>query len=190
MNLYLIRHAESLGNVDRSVYFQMPDWKIPITEKGKEQAKSAANKLKKMFGFYNYVPIITSPYVRAKQTTDIIKSVFEYSTIFESPLVRERDWGLLREEVEATSTREERNHLFDFYRRPERGESFADVYQRATVFINCELPKYKSNGNLVIVSHGEFIKVMKMVLNGDTVEEFENSPKIKNCEIITKHIDL
>lgn len=36
--IILIRHAESIGNVDSSVYAYMPDNKLPITECGKQQA--------------------------------------------------------------------------------------------------------------------------------------------------------
>ena len=36
--IILIRHAESIGNVDSSVYTDTPDNKLPITQLGKEQA--------------------------------------------------------------------------------------------------------------------------------------------------------
>ena len=36
--IILVRHGESIGNVDRSVYAKIPDYKLPLTEKGKDQA--------------------------------------------------------------------------------------------------------------------------------------------------------
>lgn len=36
--IVLIRHAESIGNVDSSVYAHIPDNKLHITERGKQQA--------------------------------------------------------------------------------------------------------------------------------------------------------
>lgn len=36
--IVLIRHAESIGNVDSSVYARIPDNKLHITERGKQQA--------------------------------------------------------------------------------------------------------------------------------------------------------
>ena len=36
--IILIRHAESIGNIDSSVYAHIPDNKLDITEGGKQQA--------------------------------------------------------------------------------------------------------------------------------------------------------
>ena len=36
--IILIRHAESIGNVDSSVYAHVPDNKLDITERGRQQA--------------------------------------------------------------------------------------------------------------------------------------------------------
>jgi hypothetical protein len=43
--IILIRHGESLGNVDYSSYASIPDWKIPLTRRGERQAAHAAEKL-------------------------------------------------------------------------------------------------------------------------------------------------
>lgn len=185
MNLYLIRHGESLGNVSKQAYYDMPEWKIPLTEKGKEQAKEVGLILSDVVDPI----IITSPYTRAKDTAEIIgKYSSTFSSYQESPLIYEREWGNLREEVEKFKTREERNHLFDFYRRPINGESFADCYQRAFIFLE-HLKKIKHD-NVIIVSHGEFLKVLLMIIDAYTVTEFESLPNIKNCEIIYRQIHV
>lgn len=33
-NIILVRHGESLGNVDEQAYVTTADWRIPLTEKG------------------------------------------------------------------------------------------------------------------------------------------------------------
>jgi broad specificity phosphatase PhoE len=182
MNLYIIRHAQSIGNVCNSHYYTMPEWKIPLTDEGREQAKSVGRQLRNLDAPH----IIFSPYLRAKETAEIIGKQSKWYLYYqESPLIREREWGVLRDEVEAFETREERNHLFDFYRRPQGGESFADVYQRAFIFLEYLKRAYKKekNSNMIIVSHGEFIKVLLMIIDGNTVEEFDSLPNIKNCEV-------
>lgn len=185
MNLYCVRHAESLGNKHPETYYQMPEWKIPITEEGKQQAENAGKNLSDIDIFH----MISSPYVRARETATIIKKQIKtiYSSYEESPLIIERAWGNLRDEVEQFKTREERNHLFDFYRRPTGGESFADVYQRAFIFLEYLKNNFK-DGNIIIVSHGEFLKVLLMIIDGNTVEEFDGLPNPKNCQIITRTI--
>ena len=194
MNLYCVRHAESLGNKHPETYYQMPEWKIPITEEGKQQAENAGKNLSDIDIFH----MISSPYVRARETATIIQNQIKtiYSSYEESPLIIERAWGNLRDEVEQFKTREERNHLFDFYRRPTGGESFADVYQRAFVFLEYLKNNFKydqsdpwnKENNIIIVSHGEFLKVLLMIIDGNTVEEFDGLRNPKNCEIITRRI--
>lgn len=44
-NIWLIRHGESLGNVDKTVYRKMGDQDVPLTERGHEQAREAAQFL-------------------------------------------------------------------------------------------------------------------------------------------------
>lgn len=196
MNLYCVRHGESLGNINPEAYKMMPEWKIHLTEEGKKQAEKVGKDLSYMM---HYATMISSPYVRARETASIIKDQFHKARIFshiENVLTIERAWGNLRDEVEQFKTREERNHLFDFYRRPTGGESFADVYQRAFVFLEYLKNNFKydqsdpwdKENNIIIVSHGEFLKVLLMIIDGNTVEEFDGLPNPKNCEIITRRI--
>ena len=43
--LFLVRHGESLGNVDPTAYARIPDNQIPLTEEGKSQAEEAGRAL-------------------------------------------------------------------------------------------------------------------------------------------------
>lgn len=66
--IVLIRHAESVGNVDELVYTTTPDWKIPLTERGIRQADDIGDALRSLIGDGS-VYIYHSPYVRTAQTT-------------------------------------------------------------------------------------------------------------------------
>lgn len=44
-NIFLIRHAESKGNVDKSIHTTMPDHAIPLSNRGEIQAALAGEKL-------------------------------------------------------------------------------------------------------------------------------------------------
>ena len=48
--IVLIRHAESEGNVDETMYMRKPDHRIELTEKGKRQAREAGEQLKNLLG--------------------------------------------------------------------------------------------------------------------------------------------
>ena len=63
-----IRHGESLGNVDESAYVATPDWKVPLTPNGREQAFNAGEELKSVVGDDGQVFCYYSPYSRTKET--------------------------------------------------------------------------------------------------------------------------
>ncbi len=61
--IIIIRHAESLGNLDNVVYSNVADWKIPITHAGAAAAKESAQEIAALVG-NDPVFAYTSPYRR------------------------------------------------------------------------------------------------------------------------------
>lgn len=72
MNLFLIRH----GDAEKSVFGQK-DSERKLTEKGKDSTKIAAQNWKRIIPKFDY--ILSSPYIRAIQTAEIIASNFNYT---------------------------------------------------------------------------------------------------------------
>jgi broad specificity phosphatase PhoE len=75
--IVLVRHGESLGNIDERAYQTTADWRIPLTNKGREQGRLAGQKIDSLLHVdasgaqlaekgkvYFYV----SPYLRTRQT--------------------------------------------------------------------------------------------------------------------------
>lgn len=71
MNLYLVRHGESSGNANRI----HQDEYVSLTENGIKQVRKLANRLKKM----DINVIYASPYLRAKQSAEIISKTLSLS---------------------------------------------------------------------------------------------------------------
>ena len=69
--IILIRHGQSLGNVDESAYVGTPDWRIPLTEKGLAQAAATGSRLKALIGDQPAL-FFVSPYLRTQQTYDAL----------------------------------------------------------------------------------------------------------------------
>eukprot|EP00566_Odontella_aurita_P023176 CAMPEP_0113547742 /NCGR_PEP_ID=MMETSP0015_2-20120614/12521_1 /TAXON_ID=2838 /ORGANISM="Odontella" /LENGTH=140 /DNA_ID=CAMNT_0000448323 /DNA_START=107 /DNA_END=525 /DNA_ORIENTATION=- /assembly_acc=CAM_ASM_000160 len=44
--IILVRHGESLGNIDETSYGRLADWRIPLTDAGKEQARAAGRTIR------------------------------------------------------------------------------------------------------------------------------------------------
>jgi broad specificity phosphatase PhoE len=205
-NLILIRHGESEGNVaskrskegDHSVYTE--DFKSRhsslwrLSKKGREQAVIAGEWLKKNLSTEeNFYRCYTSEYIRAMETASLlnIEDAFWYSDFY----LRERNYGDLdrlslkeREERFADSLQERK--IEPLYWTPPNGESLADVGLRVdrlfqTLHRECE------NKNVVVVCHGEVMRMIQVRLERMTQEAFnkvdssqDSKDQIYNCQIM------
>ena len=73
MKIYLLRHGETDWNIEGRLQGRMD---IPMNESGKEQIKAIGQFLKDS-GFC-VGRIISSPLLRAKQTTEIISKTIDF----------------------------------------------------------------------------------------------------------------
>jgi len=95
-NIFLLRHGESEGNVNRDVHIKLADHAIPLSERGKLQAREAAQKFlsvevtsyfhgnafkREMASGIRQLSVWTSPYLRTRQTTSEFLSVLSTSNI-------------------------------------------------------------------------------------------------------------
>ena len=76
MQIALLRHLQSQGNVDPTAYSTYGDQGVPLSEAGKAQAPAtgaALDRLCEQFGIQSLdeICILTSPFVRARQTIDL-----------------------------------------------------------------------------------------------------------------------
>lgn len=179
--IFAVRHCESEGNTNRHIYLDKPNWEIGLTEKGKEQAQELSNKLQSYTGnTHKPLMINTSPFERARQTAELACGNWGLS-IFESPLLSEREWGTeWRQQIKKNGFRK---GDFDFYAKPFGAESFAELYVRVKLF----LTQLDPNHHHILFTHGEWIKVALMISEKWTVKEFDKKNKdlkIGNGEII------
>lgn len=146
--IILVRHGESEGNKDDAMYTVTPDYRIPLTPKGIDQANEAGSRIFDMVSdngssdnwkVYFYV----SPYVRTRSTLREIGRAFTRRRVLgvrEECRIREQDFGNFQvaERMKVIKETRERFGRF-FYRFPE-GESAADVYDRVSSKIFFSLP--------------------------------------------------
>ncbi|KAG5495185.1 hypothetical protein JKF63_02240 [Porcisia hertigi] len=136
--LVLVRHGESAANVNREVYSTTPDWKIPLTALGREQAYDCGRRLRniirdeKLYIYY-------SPYTRTRQTLSEIRRSFDESQIQgerEDERLREQEMGNYQPLHEMDATWAARNAFGRLYYRFPFGESGADVGDRVSGFFD------------------------------------------------------
>ncbi|MFL6126090.1 phosphoglycerate mutase family protein, partial [Actinophytocola sp.] len=155
MRIILLRHAESLGNIDELAYTRTPDHALPLTVRGEAQARAAGPAVRALL-HPGPVAAYVSPYVRALRTFALLDVATE--RVVTEPRLREQDWGNLQDPVEQEVEKQRRNEFGHFFYRLPHGESGADVDDRVASFLNeLELRTAKDDthpNTVLVVSHG------------------------------------
>lgn len=170
-NILVVRHGECKANVDNIVAGCELD--SPLTARGIEQAKNAANKLKHM----RIDRIVSSPMIRAKKTADIIAKIIEYTkpidVIFE---FTERCVGIMAE-----ASRDDYFDMEKSHRIIPGAELETDMAAR--VEIGIDKLNQLSEENILLVTHNGTYRMMKCVIQGKDPNEFAFEQGLENSEI-------
>lgn len=185
--IVFIRHGESEANVDRAITARVPDHAVHLTAKGREQALKCGEMLAEIVG-ENSVSFIVSPYVRTRETFHGIARSFgpvEELSVRLDAQVREQDHGNF-DRPEMRELMKEKGEFGQFYYRFPEGESMADVYDRASIFLESLYRRWEFSRekNLVIVSHGLYILVFFMRLFRYNLDDLYSLEPLRNCEMI------
>lgn len=210
--LVFVRHAESARNKAKaaSTYFAdeyarkdikgIPDYKIPITEFGHEQARLTGQALKKHYGSFDY--IYHSGYLRTTQTTDGILEAYDQKEkeaikVRHNVFIRERDPGytydMTTQEAEAAFPwlAEHWQTFGGFFSAPPGGESLAQVAQRAYLFLNM-IFRERQGQKILIVTHGGTLRCFRYLLERWNYEQALSWPpgeSPKNCGVTDYEYD-
>jgi broad specificity phosphatase PhoE len=188
MIIKLVRHGESLANTGEMSPEHVGDHRIPLSRRGRGQARAAGSALTARF--IAGALVYTSPYLRARQTlaaliagTGLSEAVARRLTVYEDPRLREVEHGYGNVDDQQALRRV---HGW-FYYRYAGGESPADCYDRTSTFLEGMLRQVerKRTSNVLIVTHGLTIRCFVMRFLHLTVEQFETLANPANCDIIT-----
>ncbi len=182
--IVLVRHGESQGNIDDSIYETIPDHALTLTPKGVEQVTATGRRLR---AYLKDEPITmyASPYVRTRQTVDALGLGVWSEDVRIEPRLREQDWANFQDPADIAAQKRLRNDYGHFYYRFTHGESGSDVYDRVSTFLESlwryieAVPSTRgrppmSEQNLVIVTHGLTMRLFCMRWFHWSVEYFES----------------
>jgi len=190
-NTYIgVRHGESVSNATGEINAKR-ELHNPLTETGRKQAESEAQKLKDMAIDYLFV----SPFQRTMETASIIKEQLGLSDsqIIVDERLRERNPGDSWEgkQWHDAHTQEERERDGDFwnYKLEDNAESIGDIYKRVMPFL-FELEETYAGKNIVIITHGGVLKTILFGLkhHGDHTKAhafFNETALPSNAELIS-----
>ncbi len=147
---FVMRHGEAKNNLDDLVSSSYNN-DDPLTEKGRNQVKESAEKLKdKKIDF-----IFSSPFIRTKETADIVASVIGFKD--DQIMIDDRLHEMSIPEYEGQKWSDYHNVYPNtvevFYHRDAGSESYNEVKKRTMNFIYDIENKYKGK-NILIVTHG------------------------------------
>jgi len=158
--LVLIRHGESEGNRDR-VFTRTPE--NPLTDAGREQVRAAGEWVAARC---RPAAIVSSPFVRARQTAAILAERLALAVRVEEDL-REQSYGALAGQPyaalrDATDYDPARYWLW----RPPGGETLVEVAARAGVALD-RVAASAPGDDLVVVSHGGVMMALWRHVTGE-----------------------
>jgi broad specificity phosphatase PhoE len=200
----VVRHGESAGNVARDaaveagepmIQINIRDVDVPLSELGRHQAAALGRWIAALPADERPNIILTSPYLRARDTATLIARTAQLSEDSQHFVVderfREKEFGIL-DRLTAVGIREQfpdqaefRRLLGKFYHRPPGGESWCDVILRlrsATEMISREY----CGQRVLVVCHSVVVLCMRYLLEHMTEAELLSIDKkedVANCSV-------
>jgi broad specificity phosphatase PhoE len=186
VRIVLLRHAESLGNVDELAYCRIPDHALPLTERGEAQAAAAGPAVRGALGG-GPVAAYVSPYVRARHTLRLLGVDDLVGRAVPEPRLREQDWGNLQDPAQQQIQKQNRHQFGHFFYRLAHGESGADVDDRVASFLDelerrVELDPHHPDTALV-VSHGLTMRLLCRRMFAWSIDLFESLSNPGHCDL-------
>ena len=202
--LWLVRHGQSQGNVARDaadeagahvIDIDMRDVDVPLSRLGEDQARAAGRWFAALPKSERPELVLSSPYVRAKQTAALICEQGALAggaarTIVDERL-REREFGIF-DRLTTAGIRHKfpeeaahRRRLGKFYHRPPGGESWADVVLRLRSMLNT-INLHYCDRRVLVVCHQVVVLCFRYILeelDEETILSIDKQAEILNCGI-------
>ncbi len=171
--LALIRHGQSEWNA-LDLWTGWSD--CDLTEKGREQARAAGEKLKNVA---SWDIVFESDLKRSHQTTDeMLKTLGQTPQRIQSAAIKERDYGnftgMDKNQIEV-------QYGYDVFEKWHRGwdfplphgETLKDVSDRIVPYYELEiLPKLKVGKNIIVSAHGNSLRALVKFIENIPNDQF------------------
>lgn len=164
---YTMRHSESEKNI-KNIATNNPNAPFHLTEKGKEQARTAARSLKGGIDL-----IITSPVLRAKETAELVRNELNLpeSVVIVDEAIRETEHGVLEGKTVDEYLAQYPVDINQFENAPEGGENWTQIRKRMGAFLYGLEEKYQHK-RILIISHGYPLEFLNALPDGYSKDRF------------------
>lgn len=208
--LWIVRHGESAGNVARDladaaglthIDIAERDVDVPLSPRGREQACALGRWFAQLPEHERPEVVLTSPYLRARDTADIVRECGGFSPEAHRPTpderLREKEFGILDRltragiAAEYPDQAEFRRLLGKFYHRPPGGESWCDVILRLRSALDT-LSLHHAGRRVLIVSHQVVVLCLRYLLEEMDEAEIlaiDRQGDVANCAVTEYRLD-
>jgi 2,3-bisphosphoglycerate-dependent phosphoglycerate mutase len=202
--LWIVRHGQSAGNVAKDAAYsarsarieiEARDVDVPLSELGKEQSKAVAKWFASMAETEKPQVLLTSPYVRARQTGEAIRAAgglaAETSDFVVDERLREKELGALDRltwvGIEQLFPDEAayRARLGKFYYRPPAGESWCDVILRLRSALDT-ISLHYGGKRVLIIAHQVVVLCLRYLLENldeQKILTIDAEGEVANCSV-------
>lgn len=209
--LWIVRHGQSAGNVARDaadaaglqvIDIAERDVDVPLSPLGHDQAAALGRWFAAMPVDARPTTVLTSPYLRARQTTKHIADGGglhpEVCTEVDERL-REKEFGILDRLTRAGIVQrfpeqaEARTRTGKFYHRPPGGESWCDVILRLrSVLDTLSLHHSEPGSRVLVVAHQVIVLCLRYLIEGMDEEQIltiDSEGDVANCGVTEYKLD-
>ena len=208
--LWIVRHGESAGNVARDaaiaarqhmIDIDFRDVDVPLSSLGERQASALGRWFGQMPEDDRPCVILTSPYIRARKTAELIQAAAGIASdnvpVVVDERLREKEFGILDRMTsfgiveQHPEQAEFRRILGKFYHRPPGGESWCDVILRLRSVIDTVTRDYRQE-RVLIVCHAVVVMCFRYLLERMTEEqilEIDWTDEVANCSVTSYEYD-
>ncbi|MEL4356638.1 MULTISPECIES: histidine phosphatase family protein [unclassified Luteococcus] len=160
--LVLVRHGQSTWNLERRLQGQTMD--VPLTPQGLAEAELAAQRVAALVR--PGTPVVSSDQLRARQTAEVVADGLGVAPRL-TDLLREQALGSLEGRLAHELAEQPVPAGLDISEVAwGGGESIQQVHARCRRLLDWLAAQYPSAPALVLVSHGDTLRVLLAVLDG------------------------
>ena len=201
--IIFVRHGEAHHNLEGGAILQednpnrKPDNLSELTPLGREQARAAGHRLRRLLGGDGTISAVVSPFERTQQTLYALQQNLgdvRVRCVHVDPRVREQEFGNFQVAEDMPRHKQTANEVGRFYYRRPTGESGADVYDRAASFWDSllggsfnmqDLFRRRRAGPddaLLVVTHGLTMRLLMMRYFNWSPQTFDAVYNPGNCD--------
>jgi broad specificity phosphatase PhoE len=208
--MWIVRHGQSAGNVARDaaeaagrplIDIATRDIDVPLSALGEQQAYALGHWFGQMPASEQPTVVLSSPYLRAYATAQIIVDTagVERSalTFLADERLREKEFGILDRLTRFGIAQkhpeldEQRAHVGKFYFRPPGGESWCDVILRLRNVLDTITRDYRGE-RVLVIGHQVIVNCFRYLLekmDERQILTIDRAGDVPNCAVTSYEFD-